>query len=144
MRSALEEARQAFLEGEVPVGAVVVRNGEIVSRAHNLVEGTNDASAHAELLALKNAAEKLGSRRLTDCELYVTLEPCAMCMGAILNFRAAAVCFGAFDPEAGACFSKAELGRLFGARVPCAGGMLEDECAELLSEFFRRQRRGCD
>ena len=94
MRLALKEAEKAFALGEVPVGAVVVQNGEVIASAHNLVESLSDASAHAELLALKAAAEKLGKRRLTDCELYATLEPCAMCMGAVLNFRLGALCFG--------------------------------------------------
>ena len=99
MLDALDEARTAAAAGEVPVGASVVCGGEIISRAHNLVETRSDASAHAELLALSAAAKKLGTRRLNDCILYVTLEPCAMCMGAIMNFRIAAVVFGAFDPR---------------------------------------------
>ena len=93
MLDALDEARTAAAAGEVPVGACVVCGGEIISRAHNLVETRSDASAHAELLALSAAAKKLGTRRLNDCILYVTLEPCAMCMGAIMNFRIAAVVF---------------------------------------------------
>ena len=140
MREALREARAAFDEGETPVGAVIVRHGEIIARAHNRVETLNDASAHAELLALKQAGERLASRRLSDCELYVTLEPCPMCMGAIVHFRVGALCFGAFDPRAGACCSLLELPRLTGCSMPYAGGMLEEECSALLSEFFRLRR----
>ena len=141
MRMALDEARLAFDEGEVPVGAVVVRNGEVIASAHNLTERLGDASAHAELLALKKAAAALSSRRLTDCELYVTMEPCPMCMGAALNFRVGAVCFGAYDREAGCAFSRCSLGNgAVNLTVPCVGGMLEDECAALLTAFFKTRR----
>lgn len=140
MRLALIEAKKAYSEGEVPVGAVVVQNGKVISSAHNLVETLFDASAHAELLALKAAAEKLGKRRLTDCELYVTLEPCAMCMGAILNFRVGALCFGAFDEAAGCAVSRCELSRLVELRIPFVPGVLEKECAELLASFFKQRR----
>ncbi len=110
MLEALREAQLAFSEGEVPVGAVVVRGGEIISRAHNLCEREGDPTMHAELIALRAAAKRLSKSRLTDCELYVTLEPCPMCMGAILNFRVGALCFGAFDPASGCCVSKCVLG----------------------------------
>lgn len=143
MRLALAEAERAFALGEVPVGAVVVQNGEIVASAHNLVETLCDSSAHAELLALRAAAKKLGKRRLTDCEIYATLEPCAMCMGAIINFRIGALCFGAFDPAAGCTVSRCELGKAAEPAVPFVGGMLEEECAALLSRFFE-ERRACD
>ncbi len=143
MREALLEAQKAFSEGEVPVGAVVVRGGEIVARAHNLVERSGDASAHAELLALRNAAAALGKRRLTDCDLYVTLEPCPMCMGAILNFRVGALAFGAFDPASGCCVSKCELGAsTVNPPVPFVGGMLEEESLRLLDRFFSMKRAG--
>ena len=140
MRLALMEAEKAFELGEVPVGAVIIRNGAVIASAHNLVESLSDASAHAEMLALKAAAEKLGKRRLTDCELYVTLEPCAMCMGAILNFRLGALCFGAFDEAAGCTVSCCELGKLTNLCVPFVGGMLEEECASILSRFFEQRR----
>ena len=141
MREALLEGEKAFREGEVPVGAVVVREGEIIARAHNLVEQTVDASAHAELLALRSAAALLGRRRLGDCELYVTLEPCPMCMGAILNFRVGALAFGAFDPASGCCVSKCELGRCtVNPPVPFVGGMLEEESMRLLDRFFSLRR----
>lgn len=140
MRLALKEAEKAFAVGEVPVGAIVVQNGEVIASAHNLVESLSDASAHAELLALKAVAEKLGKRRLTDCELYATLEPCAMCMGAVLNFRIGALCFGAFDEVAGCTVSRCELGRLTNLNVPFVGGMLEEECKAVLRRFFEQRR----
>ena len=142
MRHAIKEAELAFRSGEVPVGAVVVCGSEIVARAHNLVEASKDASAHAELLALRSAAVRMKKRRLTDCVLYVTLEPCPMCMGALLNFRIGAVCFGAYDPEAGCAISRCELGRIANADIPCVGGIMENECAALLAGFFDRLRRG--
>lgn len=140
MRLALKEAEKAFDLGEVPVGAVVVHNGEVIASAHNLVESLSDASAHAELLALKAAAEKLGKRRLSDCELYVTLEPCAMCMGAVINFRLGALCFGAFDDAAGCTVSKCTLAKLVNQSIPFVGGMLEKECRTLLRRFFEQMR----
>lgn len=140
MRLALKEAEKAFDLGEVPVGAVVVRSGEVIASAHNLVESLSDASAHAELLALKAAAEKLGKRRLSDCELYVTLEPCAMCMGAVINFRLGALCFGAFDDAAGCTVSKCTLAKLVNQNIPFVGGMLEKECRTLLRRFFEQMR----
>ena len=132
MLDALDEARTAAAAGEVPVGACVVCGGEIISRAHNLVETRSDASAHAELLALSAAAKKLGTRRLNDCILYVTLEPCAMCMGAIMNFRIAAVVFGAFDPELSCGMTN--------INIPYVGGIREEECRNLLTAFFRNKR----
>ncbi len=141
MREALAEAEKAFSEGEVPVGAVIERGGEIVASAHNLVEAEKDPSCHAELLALRRAAEKLGKKYLSDCRLYVTLEPCPMCMGAILNFRVGAICFGAFDKEAGACISRCELASgALNQSVPYVAGVLEEECAALLSRFFSQKR----
>lgn len=141
MRDALEEAEKAYRRDEVPVGAVVVCGGEIIARAHNLVEANTDPSAHAELLALKAASEKLGTRRLDNCVLYVTLEPCAMCMGAIINFRIGALAFGAYDGEAGCCISRVELPRLLNGAMPYVGGIMEEECKDLLSQFFMAKRR---
>ncbi len=140
MMLALEEAKQAYASGEVPVGAVIIHNGELIAGAHNLVEERRDPTAHAELLALKAAANKLGRRRLSDCELYVTLEPCAMCMGAIIGYRIGALAFGAFDPAAGCCISKVELTELLNCPLPYVGGMMEDECRSILSEFFKERR----
>ena len=142
MREALLEAEAAFREGEVPVGAAVVRNGAVVALAHNLCEREGDPSMHAELIALRAAAKALGKARLTDCELYVTLEPCAMCMGAILNYRVGALAFGAFDPGSGCCVSRCELGKCtINPEVPFVGGMLEEESLRLLDRFFAERRR---
>ena len=140
MRLALEEARLAFDEGEVPVGAVLVRNGEVIARAHNRVEQTGDATAHAELLCLREAMERLGPR-LTDCTLYVTLEPCAMCAGACVNAKLSRLVYGAFDEAAGCCGSKMDLtDHCFLHSVETWGGILEPDCKALLTDFFRALR----
>ena len=140
MRLALEEAMLAFEAGEVPVGAVLVRNGEVVARAHNLVETLHDATAHAELLCLREAMGKLGAR-LTDCTLYVTLEPCAMCAGACVNAKLGRLVFGAFDEIAGCCGSKMDLSdKCFLHSVESWGGILEGSCKALLSHFFQALR----
>lgn len=141
MKAAIAQAKLALEMGEVPVGAVVVRNGEIIAAAHNLVEKNKDASAHAEMLALSMAAKAVGDWRLSDCSLYVTLEPCPMCTGAILNSRIREVVFGAFDAEMGCCGSRTDLtDGVLSRRVMCIGGIMEEECAQLLSEAFRRSR----
>ena len=143
MAKALCQAQAAARRGEVPVGAVVVREGSIVARAHNLLETRRDPAAHAELIALQRAAKKLGGWRLMDCTVYVTLEPCPMCAGAMINARVARVVFGAFDPKAGCCGTLYQLiqdGR-FNHTCPVTGGVLEAECAGILKEFFARKRR---
>ena len=141
MKAAIAQAKLALEIGEVPVGAVVVRNGEIIAAAHNLVEKNKDASAHAEMLALSMAAKAVGDWRLSDCSLYVTLEPCPMCTGAILNSRIREVVFGAFDAEMGCCGSRTDLtDGVLSRRVRCIGGIMEEECTQLLSEAFRRSR----
>ena len=141
VKAAIEQARLALDMGEVPVGAVVVKNGEIIAAAHNLVETNKDASAHAEMLALSMAAKAVGDWRLSGCSLYVTLEPCPMCTGAILNSRISEVIFGAFDAEMGCCGSCTDLtDGVLSRRVRCIGGIMEEECAQLLSEAFRRSR----
>ncbi len=141
MKEALIEARRAAEVGEVPVGAVVAREGEIVSRARNEVEESGRASAHAELLALERAAEALHMRSLTDCVLYVTMEPCPMCAGACLNYRIGAVVFGAFDGTAGALGSVMDMGSgAFGREIPVYGGFYEEACARLLTDFFKGKR----
>ena len=141
MKEALIEARRAAEAGEVPVGAVVAREGEIVSRARNEVEESGRASAHAELLALERAAEALHTRSLTDCVLYVTMEPCPMCAGACLNYRIGAVVFGAFDKAAGALGSVTDIGSgAFGREIPVYGGFSEEACARLLTDFFKGKR----
>jgi tRNA(adenine34) deaminase len=140
MRLALEEAQSAFSQDEVPVGAVLVKNGEIVARAHNECEQAGDATAHAELLCLRRAMEVLGPR-LTDCTLYVTLEPCAMCAGACVNAKLTRLVFGAFDDVAGCCGTKMDLtDHCFLHSVETWGGILENECKALLSSFFQRLR----
>lgn len=142
MRAALCMARKAARWGDVPVGALVVKAGRIVAAAANEREKGGDPTAHAEMLALRRAARRLGTRRLEGCLLYVTLEPCAMCAGAIAAARPDAVIYGAFDPTAGCAGSVYELcgDPALGNGVPIVGGVLEGECAALLSEFFKEKR----
>jgi len=142
MRAALREARKAAEAGEVPVGAVVVHEGRILGRAHNQRETLKDPTAHAEMIALTQAASALSSWRLEGADLYVTLEPCLMCAGALVHARIRKVVFGAKDPKAGACGSLYQVGldpRL-NHRFEVEGGLLEGECAALLQEFFRERR----
>lgn len=142
MRAALALAAEAQAAGEVPVGAVVVKDGEIVGRGFNAPIMRHDPSAHAEIQALRDAAARLGNYRLAGCELYVTLEPCLMCAGAIMHARIARVVYGARDPKTGACGSVldafAELRLNHHAGV--TGGVLADECGALLSGFFAQRR----
>lgn len=140
MQLAVTEARIASEENEVPVGALIVRNGQIVSRAHNQCVSENDPSAHAEMIALKDAYQKLGS--LDGCTLYVTLEPCAMCSGAMLHMRLPRLVFGAFDPECGCCGSRIDLGdHWFDHSIETIGGVSEEACASLLKGFFSAVRK---
>lgn len=142
MRAALERAEHALELRETPVGAVIVRQGEIVSAACNLRESAKDATAHAEMLAIRAACEALGGWRLWECELYVTLEPCPMCAGAIIQSRLRRVVFGARDLKAGCCGSVTDLFALpFNHRPEIVGGVLETECAALLTDFFRTLRK---
>ena len=142
MRMALEQARAALAAGEFPVGAVMVRGDVGIARAYNLREATSDPTAHAEVLALRAAAAQAGDWRLSDCELFVTLEPCPMCAGAILNARVGRVWFGAYDAERGCCGSVYRLTEdpAFNAFVPATGGVLEAECAGVIGEFLRAHR----
>jgi len=142
MGEALRQARTAFDAGEVPVGAVIVRDGRIIARAHNQVELLKDATAHAEMLALTQAQEVVGDWRLTDCTLYVTKEPCPMCAGAIVHTRIARVVFGTADPKAGAAGSAMNLLQFPSLNHKCdiTGGVREAECKMLLQEFFAAQR----
>ncbi|MBI2503350.1 MAG: nucleoside deaminase [Candidatus Latescibacteria bacterium] len=144
MRQALDLAADAARRGEVPVGALVVRDGQPVGRGINGLESLQDPTAHAELQAIRQAASALGSRRLLDTVLYVTLEPCAMCAGAVVLARIPRLVFGAFDPKAGACGSLCNLVQdpRLNHRCSLAGGVLEGESAELLQEFFSRLRSG--
>jgi tRNA(adenine34) deaminase len=142
MGLALREAARAFDEGEVPVGAVVVAGGRVVGKAHNQRETLRDPTAHAEILALTQAAEALGSWRLSGATMYVTLEPCPMCAGALVNARIGRLVFGAKDPKAGAVGSLYDIvrdGRL-NHRAPVVEGVRADECAEILRAFFRARR----
>ena len=149
MEAALAEARVAAQEGEVPVGAVVARDGEIVAVAHNRRENDKNAVAHAELLAIDAACKKLGGWRLWQCELFVTLEPCPMCAGAIVNSRIRRVVYGAKDPKAGCCGSVTDLFAMpFNHKPVVEGGLLEAECAAQLQQFFAglrtRSKKGED
>jgi len=142
MKLALEEARRAFAEDEVPVGAVIVHGSRVVARAHNQREQLRDPTAHAEMIAITQAAEALGSWRLEDCTLYVTLEPCPMCAGAIVQARIPNVVYGAADPKAGAVRSLYRLleDRRLNHRCLIVSGVLAEPCGEILSRFFERQR----
>ncbi len=143
MRTALEQAEQAAAKGEVPVGAVVVREGRLISSAYNLVESSGDATAHAEVLAIRRAGERLGSWRLEGCDLYVTLEPCPMCIGAVLLSRLNTLYFGAYDKKFGAVGSNFNLANAGLPRtVDVVSGVLEQECASLLTAFFEQRRGG--
>jgi len=143
MRRALALAEQAAAEGETPVGAVVVRRGEIVGEGRNRRERGKNALLHAEIEAIGAACEALGGWRLWECELYVTLEPCPMCAGAIINARIPRVIYGASDPKAGCCGSVVDLFAMpFNHRPAAEGGVLEEECAAVLTNFFRELRRG--
>ena len=142
MRAALAEAEAAAESGEVPVGAVVVAGGEIIARGHNRSETDNDPSAHAEIVALREAARRTGNYRLTDATLYVTLEPCAMCMGALVQARIERLVFGAYDPKAGAAGSAIDLSDSpsFNHRFEINGGVLAEECGLVLKAFFESRR----
>ncbi|TXI82690.1 MAG: nucleoside deaminase [Flavobacteriales bacterium] len=137
MRQALKEAEQAFKADEVPVGVVVVCNDRIVARGHNLTERLNDVTAHAEMQAITAAANDMGGKYLRDCTLYVTLEPCVMCAGAMYWAQLGRVVFGAFDEKAG---YRRIGGALLHPKSQVTGGVLEAECADLLKAFFKRKR----
>lgn len=143
MKRALELAREAFGEGEVPVGAVVVKKttGEIVGEGRNMREGAKNALAHAELMAIDSACRRLGGWRLPECAIYVTLEPCPMCCGAIINARIDDVIFGAYDAKSGSAVSVQKMFSLpYNYRPEVTGGVMEEDCAGILSEFFRQLR----
>ena len=141
MREALQLALQAQQAGEVPVGAIVVREREVVGRGYNQPISSHDPTAHAEVIALRDAARRLANYRLGECELYVTLEPCAMCVGAILHARLARIVYGAGDPKTGACGSVINLlAESLNHHTTAVGGLLADESAELLRAFFASRR----
>jgi tRNA(adenine34) deaminase len=142
MQIAIDEARAALEHGDVPVGAVVVRDGDVLGARHNERELTGDPTAHAEILALRDAAEAVGHWRLDDCVLVVTLEPCAMCAGAMVNARLGRLVVGASDPKAGAAGSCFDLldGAVLNHRVPTISGVRAEECGALLVDFFAARR----
>ena len=143
MREAMTLAQQAAARGEVPVGAIVVKDGEIIGRGSNAPIGMHDPSAHAEILAMRDAAKNIGNYRLVDCSLYVTLEPCAMCAGAIQHARIGKLIFGAKDPKTGACGSVVNLMAedKLNHHTDISTGLLENECGQLLSDFFKQRRQ---
>ncbi len=142
MRYALGEAQKAFDEEEVPVGAVIVYNDEIIARAHNQIRTLKDPTAHAEMIAITQAAAHLRNERLNECDLYVTIEPCSMCVGAAILGRIRTVVFGAGDPKTGACGSAVDLAApgKFNHDLEVVGGVLEPECRTIIQEFFLNKR----
>lgn len=143
MKEALKEAKKAYNKDETPVGAVIVKDGIIIAQAHNEKEMKNDPTLHAEISAIRKACKKLGEWRLNDCDLYVTLEPCAMCAGAIIQARVGRLFIGTPDPKAGAVGSVLDLLGVqeFNHRVEVSYGLLEEECSMILKDFFRELRK---
>ncbi len=145
MKIALKEAKKAELKEEVPIGCVITLDGKVFAKAHNLRQTKRLATAHAEILAIEKACRKLGDWRLDGAEIYVTLEPCAMCAGAIANARIKKVYFGAYEKKGGGAVSKFNILSESGLNhvTDCEGGVLEEQCSSLLKEFFRSRRNGC-
>ena len=143
MKEALKEAKKAYKKMEIPVGAVIVKNGEIIARAHNQKETKCDTTKHAEILAIQKASEKLKAWRLLDCEMYVTLEPCPMCAGAIINSRIKKLYIGVMDYKTGAVGSKLNLleDYIFNHKTQVETGVLEDKCEKILKDFFKDLRK---
>ncbi|HOA15934.1 MAG TPA: tRNA adenosine(34) deaminase TadA [Bacillota bacterium] len=142
MAIAIEEAKIALQEGEIPVGACVVQDGEVIAKSHNMRESYSDPTAHAEMLAIREASMRLGRWRLSDCTLYVTLEPCAMCAGAVIQARVGKLVFGAFDEKAGAVGSLYDIPRDFRLNhfVEVVAGIMSEETSELMKGFFTGKR----
>ena len=141
MRAALKEAEKAFEKDEVPVGAVIVKDNKIIARAHNIKELKHDATSHAEVLAIQKACKKLGVWRLSDCDMYVTLEPCPMCTGALINARINKLYIGTEDPKTGACGSVLNLlDYKFNHKIEVEKYILKDECEGILKSFFKELR----
>lgn len=143
MKMAIKQALVGQALDEVPIGAVIVKDGKVIAKAHNLKEKKSCANYHAEMVAIAKACKKIGDWRLTGCDIYVTLEPCAMCAGALINARIDNIYFGAYDPKAGCCgtlYNLPEDGR-FNHRPQVEGGILQEQCANLLSEFFKTKRK---
>jgi len=143
IREAIKEAGKAEKLGEVPVGAVITLNKKIIARGYNRNITSNDPTAHAEIVALRKAAGKLGNYRLNGCKLYVTIEPCPMCAGALVWARVSEIIFGAYDPKAGACGSVLNVvnNRKLNHKIKTTGGVLEKECRTLIQKFFRNKRK---
>lgn len=143
MKEAIKQAKKAEAIGETPIGAVIVRNGEIISRGYNKRETKKNALLHAEVIAINKACKKLGGWRLPGCEMYVTLEPCPMCAGAIINSRIEKLYFGAYDKKSGCGGSVINLFQkgMFNHNVDVTGGIMESKCAEILTNFFRELRK---
>lgn len=141
MKEAIKQAKKAAAVGEVPIGAVIVRNGKIIARGYNRRETRKNALLHAEVIAIDKACRRLGGWRLPNCEMYVTLEPCPMCMGAIISARIDKVYFGAYDAKSGAAASVCDLSAVLPHKVEAVGGVMREECAELLRSFFRDLRK---
>ena len=144
MMLAIEQAKKAKLKDEVPIGAVIVLNGKIIARAHNLMEKTQVSTHHAEIIAIERACKKLKSWRLDGAELYVTVEPCPMCAGAIVNSRIKKVVFGAYEKKSGSAISKYNILTDSGLnhKTEFIGGVMEDACASLIKEYFKEKRKG--
>jgi len=142
MSISIKEALKAEVEGEVPVGAVLVKDGALIAKAHNQTISTNDATAHAEIQLLRAAGKQLQNYRLTGTNLYVTLEPCAMCFGAMMHARIERIIYGAYDPKTGVCASCEDLrdANCFMHKINITGGILENECSQLLQSFFKSRR----
>ena len=129
-------------KAEIPIGAIIVKNGKVIAQAHNLKETVNDVTAHAEILAIREAEKVLGDWRLDGCELYVNLEPCTMCATAIINSRISAVYFGSYDTKFGALGSALDLRKIYNSPLKVYGGIMEKECDRILDEYFAELRRG--
>lgn len=143
MKEALKEAKKAYKKDEVPVGAVIVNNGAIIARAHNIKETKKDTTKHAEMIAIQKASKAVGAWRLENCEMYVTLEPCTMCAGAIINARIKKVTYGTSDEKTGACGSVLNLFEdyKFNHKVGCEKGIMQKECEQILKDFFKKLRQ---
>ena len=143
MKEALKEAKKAYEKKEIPVGAVIVKDNKIIARAHNIKEEKNDTTKHAEILAIQKASKKLNSWRLNDCIMYVTLEPCSMCAGALIQSRIKKVCIGTMDKKTGACGSILNLLEdfKFNHKVEIETGIMQKECEEILKDFFKILRK---
>ena len=142
MREALAQAQISLQDDEVPIGAVVVKNGEVIARAHNTRNASRNAVEHAELVAIERACKVLNDWRLTGCDLYVTLEPCVMCLGACYNARISNVYFGAYDVSGNGCVQLSEMiGRTLNHELTICGGVLDKECSQILTDYFKSKRK---